>query len=333
MDLFHYFHFIRPLWFYALIPLFILLLLLNVTQKKYSNWQVVCDKRLLSQLLIHSGKTRSFWLFFLLAVGWLLAVIALAGPSWKKIEEPVYQNTHAKMLVLDLSLAMNATDVQPSRLTRARYKINDLLKQTKDGQIGLLVFANEPYLVSPLTEDAKTIDAMIPNLTTDIMPVGGQDIGRALTLAVKTMQQAGAQSGEIVLISPGPVTERDLEIVAQLKEQGFTTSVLGIGSLQGVPVAREQGNFLQDEKGGILISKLDKKGLQQLASTGNGQYVDFTNNNKDIEKLTKIDLHEQLNMEVKASKQQSERWQDDGRWFVILLLPIALLGFRRGWLG
>lgn len=326
-------HFIRPDWLWAFIPMVLIILLLWITQNKNTHWQNICDKHLLDRLLVSKGKSSVVFPLSLLAFGWCAAIIALAGPSFSKAKVPVYQNLDSKIIVLDLSPAMNASDVKPSRLTRAKYKVKELLKKSKEGQTGLIVFAEEPYTVSPLTNDAKTIISMIPNLTTEIMPTNGQKIGRALKYAAKIMQQAGVAKGNFLLITPGPVSSADQEIARQLSVKGYSTSVLGIGSSQGAPVLQEEGNFLKDTKGNILFTQCDKCGLQELAAQGRGLYVDFTNNNADINTLFNKHWNQLTNMEALTENQTSERWQDNGIWFVFLLLPLSLLAFRRGWFG
>jgi Ca-activated chloride channel family protein len=325
-------HFIRPYWLWGLIPIFFIILLLWKTRTKNTVWENICDPHLLDRLLISTSKNSKALPLTLLAFGWFVGIIALAGPSFSKVNMPIYQKLDSKIIVLDLSPSMNASDVKPSRLTRAKYKIKEILKNSKEGQIGLIVFADEPYTVSPLTHDAKTILSMIPNLSTEIMPTTGQRIGRALSHAAKIMQQAGIENGKLLLITPGPVKAKDHEIARQLSENGYKTSVLSIGSLEGAPIAEDEGNFLKDAKGNILFSYCDKCGLQELAGHGQGHYMDFTNNNEDINALLGSEVNPLKSIETLNDNLAAERWKDDGIWLVYLLLPLTLLGFRRGWL-
>ncbi len=130
-------------------------------------------------------------------------------------------------------------------------------------------------MVSPLTSDGKTIISMIPTLTTEIMPTNGQRIGRALNYAAKMMQQAGVEKGSILLITPGPVRAADQAAARHFSEKGYATSILGIGSEEGAPLAEGEGNFLKDANGTILFSQCDKCGLQELARQGRGYYARF----------------------------------------------------------
>lgn len=329
--MFEQLHFIRPDWLWVLIPITLFLFLLWKTKSSHTTWEKICDPHLLNRLLISPAKSSLALPLSLLTAGWFLTIFALAGPSLTKERIPVYQKLDSKVIVLDLSPAMNAKDVKPSRLVRAKYKVKEILKRSKEGQTGLIVFAEEPYIVSPLTKDAKTINSMIPNLTSEIMPASGQKIGRALNFAAKMMQQAGVESGNILLISSGPITASDQNIAQKLSQKGYFTSVLSIGSEEGAPIVEEEGHLLKDSKGNILFSYCDKCGLRELANQGRGNYVEFTNSNTDIDKLFNLESDHSLNALSVDENQTNEQWQDDGIWLVFLLLPLSLIAFRRGW--
>lgn len=110
---------------------------------------------------------------------------ALAAPSWKRLPAPVFRNTASLVIALNLSESMNAEDIKPSRLVRARYKIADLLAQYKDGQIALLVYSGAAFMVTPLTNDIETIQSQLEALTTHIMPIAGNNPVAGLTKAVE----------------------------------------------------------------------------------------------------------------------------------------------------
>ncbi|MCW8982993.1 MAG: VWA domain-containing protein, partial [Gammaproteobacteria bacterium] len=150
------FHFLRPDWLWALIPLAIVLLLWYRREGKSRSWQNYCDPELLPFLMVGSEVGRSHLLMVTGGLAGLLTIIALAGPTWEQRPQPLFRAQSAMVIALDLSLSMNATDVRPNRLDRAKLKLRDILERRKEGQTGLLVFAAEPFVVSPLTTDTAT---------------------------------------------------------------------------------------------------------------------------------------------------------------------------------
>jgi len=168
------FHFLRPWWLLLLPCLMLILWYLRRARLQSRRWQSVCDAALLPHLLIsESGVRQRRGVLLMVALVGLLAITAMAGPAWKQLEQPVFRDQSALVLMLDLSRSMDATDVKPTRLTRARLKLIDMLKQRKEGQSALIVYAADAFVVSPLTEDAETIIAQISSLQTTLMPQQG----------------------------------------------------------------------------------------------------------------------------------------------------------------
>ncbi|MCB1776756.1 MAG: VWA domain-containing protein [Candidatus Competibacteraceae bacterium] len=157
------FHWLRPAWLWALLPLALMVWQLLRQSSGASAWEKQCDPHLLARLLVRRTPHHRLPLL-LLTVSWVLTVIALAGPVWQKLPQPVFQTQAARVMVLDLSPSMNASDLRPSRIDRARFKMLDLLARFREGQTGLVVFAEEPFVVAPLTDDTKTIAALLPAL-------------------------------------------------------------------------------------------------------------------------------------------------------------------------
>ncbi|MES9855108.1 MAG: VWA domain-containing protein [Sedimenticola sp.] len=321
------FHFLRPGWFLALIPALLLLIALWRRHSEGGAWQGVCDAELLPHLLLDAGGKPRRLPLLLLAAGWLLAVTALSGPVWERQPQPLFQMAFSRVVLLDLSPSMEAQDLKPSRLERARFKLQDTLEQSREGRTALVVFAGEPHLVTPLTDDTETIAAMVPVLSVDIVPAVGDSLLPALRLAEELLVRGGNGEGEILLISDG-VSDlaASLPLVSQLRDRGIHLSVLAIGTTEGAPIP---GAY---NRGKPQISRLDSSGLSSLAAAGGGLFSPVTADNQDLERLLTRGASRAMDQ---ARRQQSgiERWLEQGPWLLLPLLLLAAIGFRRGWLG
>jgi Ca-activated chloride channel family protein len=296
------------------------------------NWAAVCDAALLPYLLQEKAADTSRKSLALGALIAFSAIIALAGPTFQRLPAPVFRNDSALVIALDLSRSMDAEDIKPSRLVRARYKIADLLQRRRDGQTALLVFAGDAFTVTPLTDDTETISSQLEALTTDIMPAQGNRAEAALNLAVQLLRQAGLPKGEILLITDGVETDAALAAAKKLKD--YSLSVLGVGTAEGAPIAQPNGGFWKDEHGAIIVPKLDHEKLAALAGKGGGVYQTLTADDSDIEKVLGQLITAMPDAEgFTENPLLIDLWDDLGPWIVLALLPLAALSFRRGLLG
>ncbi len=307
------FHFLRPLWLLALIPL--ALLAWRASRPGDDNaWRRVVDARLLPLLMIGRPREPDPKVFWLLAVGWLVAVLALADPTWERKPQPVYQTTAATVVVLDLSRTMNATDLKPSRIARARYKIEDVLNLDTEGETALLVYAGDAFTVTPLTRDANTIRAQLRVLEPGLMPADGQRADIGLLKAQELLSQAGRSDGRILLVADGvdPARAARAENIAgQLRQAGMPVSVLDVGG------------------GGA-----DAAALRALATAGGGEYRTLADSNGDKAMRALLGPDRPARVAAAAAKSDStaQDWEERGPWLAVLLLPLAALAFRRNWL-
>ncbi|MGH8560169.1 MAG: VWA domain-containing protein [Methylococcales bacterium] len=325
------FHFLRPLWFLVLPVLFLIALFWLRHALNRSNWAYLCDDRLLPYILEQRPERNSRfpWLLFVLAA--LLSILALAGPTWQRLPLPVYRNESALVIVLDLSKSMDAADIQPSRLGRAQYKISDILQQRKDGLTALVVYSNNAFTVTPLTDDSATISSQLSALETSIMPARGSRASEALKRAVELLKQSGNPSANILLITDG-VDEKAFDAAQDLQHNGYRLHVLGIGTEVGAPIPVDGGGFIKDSDGNIVLSKLDSKALDSLARSGGGSYQSLTLDDRDIRAFLR--LFDQLKEipETEQNGKKADQWVEEGPWLLLGVLPIAALAFRRGYL-
>ena len=329
------FHFLRPLWLLAILPLAGFSWHLIRLGREGGDWRRVCDPALLPYILVHDSggepARRASWLFTL---GGILAIVALAGPVWERLPVPAFRNDAALVIALDLSRIMEATDIKPSRLERARYKIADLLKQRKDGLTALLVYSGDAFTVTPLTDDTGTINSQLSALTSDLMPAQGSRADLALEQAARLLKQAGLARGDVLLMTDGGSLSKAFDTAKSLKAQGYRVSVLGVGNEEGAPVPLPEGGFLEDSKGNIIISKLAAPALRQLTEDGGGMYRKLTLDNADLSGLLPFFNQQMQSAQINSGGNdiKVEQWEERGVWLLLLLLPIAALAFRRGYL-
>ena len=207
---------------------------------------------------------------FLAGLAITIAILALAGPSWVKLPDASFTARDARVIVLDLSSSMLAQDLKPDRLTQARYRLADLLNNTTEGQTGMVAFAGDAFVVSPLTSDTNTIANLLPALRPDIIPVMGSRADRALELAATLLERAGIGSGEVLLVTDS-ADDRAASTARKLREEGILVSVLAVGTPEGAPIP-SGGGFLSDSAGNVVIARVDVSALQTVASVGGGHF-------------------------------------------------------------
>ncbi len=318
-------HFIRPLWL-ALLPLAVILpLLWRHLRRPSGDWSKICDNHLLRWLSVGDAAAKRSrigpWLAGLM---WLIAALALAGPSWQKLPDSSFTSNDARVLVLDLSLSMLAEDLKPNRLTQAHFKLSDMLDATLEGQTGLVSYAGDAFVVSPLTSDTNTIRNMLPALRPDVIPVSGSRPDRALELAAELLKRSGMARGEILLIADSG-SQAATSVAVKLAKQGIFTSVLAVGTVQGAPIPSGDG-FVSDKKGSIVIARLERDALQSIASAGRGKYSELTAGSTTNSPWATVEGSEF----ARKDDALSERWKDTGPWLLLILLPFVAFSFRRG---
>ena len=326
-------HFVRPYWLLAFIPL--LLVVWMMLKKKLGNrsWEAVCDEALLPYILIGSVTRSRKAAIVLTGIGGSLAIIALAGPAWEKLPQPVFTTDNALVIALDLSRSMDANDITPSRIARARYKVSDILTQRKEGQTALLVYAGDAFTVTPLTDDNATIQSQLSALETEIMPTLGNRTDLAIELAVDLLKQAGLSTGDVLLISDEVDLERGRAPAGDLARQGYRLSVLGIGTSHGTPISLADGSFLKDHNGEIVIPVLDEKPMRQLVQAGNGRYYKMSMDDRDIDSIVNFLSGVGLKDNLEMSELETDVWNEQGPWLLLVLLPLVAIMFRRGFLA
>lgn len=338
------FHFLRPLWLFALVPAFALAFALWRRKGSAANWRAAIAPDLIDYLLESAQQLRPQWPWLLL-MGWLIAIFALAGPTWEKLPQPVLQKRDGLVIVLDLSLSMYAEDIKPSRLQRARFKVIDILQQRREGLTGLVVYSGDAHVVSPLTDDTATIANLVPALAPAIMPSFGSNVGAGIDTALQLLRNAGFEHGRILLISDDIETSDIDTIAAHIDGQQWQLAVIGVGTEQGAPIplplenqardenqarAANQSGFLKQNNGTIAIAQLHRDRFEQLAAKTKGRYDDIRVDDADIAHV--LPPVATTNDTMRTLEREFDQWRERSPQLVMLLLPLAAFAFRRGWL-
>lgn len=327
------FHFLRPLWLLAIIPALLLVALLWKCKGSAANWRAAIAPDLIEYLLESTQQLRPRWPWLLL-FGWLLAVFALAGPTWEKLPQPVLQKRDGLVIVLDLSLSMYAEDIKPSRLQRARFKVIDILQQRREGLTGLVVYSGDAHVVSPLTDDTATIENLVPALAPAMMPSFGSNVVAGIDSALQLLRNSGFERGQILLISD-EISEVDIDkISAHIDGKKWQLAMIGVGSDQGAPIPlprdESQNGFLKQSDGTIAIAQLHRDRFNPLAAKVHGRYSDISADDNDIAQILYTSAI--TDDTVRTLEREFDQWRERGPQIVMLLLPLAAFAFRRGWL-
>ena len=340
LTLIEQFTFIRTGYLWLMPIIIILFFILNRVLQNKTDWNSIIAEELRPYLLNKRGaKTTTIHCWPLLAacIGCLIACFCLAGPSWEKVSSPVEKNSHAMVVIADLTLSMHTSDIKPSRLVRMRYKIVELLKRNKDRQIALVVYSGDAHIVSPLTDDANNIAALVPSLTPEIMPSIGSNADAAFILAEQLLEQSAAKQRTLVWLTDEILASQTESIIKQVRRQDAQLLIIGVGTEQGGPVILPSGKFVKTDSGRIVNAPMSRDLLMAISTKTQGQYLDLRADNSDIDRIFDHDISLSIrdistDNTDKDSSQKVDQQYDRGAYFAIALLPFVLLSFRRGWL-
>ena len=323
------FHFIRPEWLFAIPVVVVVAVLLARRQLGAGHWRDVIDPALMPYVLSRSPVRGVGGRWWLLGVGGIIAAVAMAGPAWQRIEQPVFRADQALVIALDLSRSMDAEDIQPSRLERAKLKLLGILERREGGQTALLVYTANAFTVTPLTDDTDTIAALVSSLSTDIMPSRGSYPEVGIRKAQALLEQAGVGFGEVLLVADGGTSPAAGKAARDLRDSGYVLSVLAVGTREGAPIPRMSGGFVTDSRGQIAVARLEERGLRELAEAGGGRFAVLSADDSDLDHLLSGEV--MAAAEVGDDSMASDQWREEGPWLVLLLVPLAALAFRKGW--
>jgi len=298
------FHFLRPwMLLFLVIPIGLLFKHLSLSSRG-SSWENVCDKNLLDFLLVADKTLKKISVKKYIYTGLIAMILAAAGPAWKKVEIPTFEVENPTMIILSLAKDMQLTDVTPSRLERAKFMISDITENIPEGQFGLEVYSQEPYIITPLTEDVQIIKSLLPQIVPNIVPDNGDRLDRAIALALERFKAAGYAKGNIVIFASDVGQRLDLALdkIKEAEQMNYTINIADT-------------SYSGNEK------------LQMLAEKGNGVYFKVKDGNMQII-LDKLRIEDKDKMTL--SQNLRSNYLDYGYYLVFISLLCMLPFFRRG---
>jgi Ca-activated chloride channel family protein len=246
---------------------------------------------LLERLSLGVSLRRDRWKATLLLVGVFFVVLALARPQWGQGTDEVMARGVDVFLVLDTSFSMDAPDVAPSRMERARYIASALIDRLQGNRIGLIVFSGTAFVQCPLTLDYGAAKIFLDTVGTGVVPEPGTDILQALEAASRGFVARDSKFKVVVLLTDGEETEGSaLGVAEKAREEGIVIHTVGVGTPGGepIPVRNESGevtDYIRDDSGQPVLSRLGEETLSRIALETGGKYFRITDQDQEIEEI------------------------------------------------
>ncbi len=337
-SLLEHFHFLRPWWLAGLLPTGCFCYLLWRHYHAHSGLEHHIPKQLVTLITLGKARTPNKWLFAGLTLVCGLTLLALAGPTWKKLPQAHYIAESALVIALDLSPSMMAEDIKPSRILRARLKIQELLKQRRDGLTALIVYAGEAFTVVPFTSDTRTLANLLPTLTPGLLPVPGSNVEMSIALAKTLLDNSRLKQGSLLLVTDG-IAAAAIDSLKKNLDTSLQLLILGIGTDQGAAIptgntsSPEHSRYVKDDSGQTLIAKRNSDDMRALADEVSGYYLPLQADDSDIGFILDSIRDNFTEANKDANKHSgADQWYEFGPTLLLLILPLIALGFRRGYL-
>jgi Ca-activated chloride channel family protein len=321
-------HFLRPAWLWLLAAAPLIYFSASFQDDVRARCKPYIDAELLDHLVVNRRKRWQLRPVHTLCALIVLGAVALAGPTWKREQQPFSEDKAPLVIALDLSQTMDAIDLPPTRLERTKLKLRDLLAARNGGRTALFVYAGTSHMVLPFTSDHSLLDLYVSSLTTAVMPVPGKDTAAALR-AIQDFLKDEPVPGTILFVTDGvePRAISALEKFAQENGDKNDILVLGVGTSRGGPIRTGDNTFLTGATRARVFSKLDVGELRSLNANGVPTST-LTLNGDDV---TWIQRHAQHHLASVQQKDNQTQWINEGYWLTFPIVALAMFWFRKGW--
>jgi Ca-activated chloride channel homolog len=322
------FHFLRPQWLWLLLAIPVIYVPLRFGDDIRLRWKKYIAPELLDHLIVTQRRGWRYRPIHMVCILIFLGATALAGPTWKQEQPPFSEDKAPLVIALDLSQTMDAIDVDPTRIERAKLKLRDLLKVRNGGRTALFVYAGTSHMVLPFTSDFSLFDLYLSSLSTSLMPTGGKDTAKALH-TVDDFLKGEPVPGTILFVTDGvePQAIPAFREFTKREDGNDDILVMGVGTSTGGPVRIGENRFLTDRTGRRVFAKLDVNALRSLKSVD----VPATTITLDDDDIEWVQRRIQHHLHAVQQRDSEMRWIDEGYWLTIPIAVVAVLWFRKGW--
>ncbi|MGF7132622.1 Ca-activated chloride channel family protein [Paraburkholderia sp. EB58] len=321
------FHFLRPLWLLLLIPAILLPVCWFRRNNVRTRWRNIIAPELLEHLIVGYSARRRVQPIHTLALLIAIGAIAVAGPTWEQERPPFNQDQAPLVVVLELAHSMDATDVAPTRLERAKQKLLDLAAARKGARTGLVVFSSTGHLVVPPTADPAMLELYVPALSPSLMPADGKNVTAGLEIAERLLANDPV-AGTIVFMTDGFDENQTDAFVQKAKQSRQQLLWLAVGTENGGPIRGADGMIAMDPEGHPLMGTFDAAGIKKVADEADIPLASMRVDNDDV---VWVQHRARAWLAQADESKRVPRWKEAGYWLVVPLLLLGLWGFRKGW--
>ena len=323
MMLFDLIHFERPFWLIAIPAIFLLAYLFSPSTSKKIALNKLVDEKLMKHLEYKNTKSNTNKIVGLMVLS--LSFIALAGISWTKEPTEMFESTQKTILVVDQSLSMYATDIKPNRQTQLKQTVRDILEQSKEGDLALVAFAGEAFVISPFSQDRETITHFLLALEPVIMPTYGSNLTKGVEAAL-SLHQNPEQPLHLIILTDDLTEEDQDSIPTLLSDLNIQLDVIAVGTEEASVIKLPDGRTLKRD--GRNISPITPiEDLKRLTNSLNGQFYQGRLNTTELARISNSELDSQ---QAEKAENKSIHWLDQGHWFALPFLLWLGFQFRRG---
>jgi Ca-activated chloride channel family protein len=322
------FHFIQPRWLWLLLAVPLISVSFRLRHDVRARWKRYIDPELLDHLIVTPRQRWRLRPIHMICLLIILGAIALAGPTWKREQPPFTEDKAPLVIALDLSQTMDAIDLEPTRIERAKLKLRDLLKARNGARTALFVYAGTTHMVLPFTTDESLFELYLSSLSTSLMPVQGKDTTSALH-AIEDFLKDESVPGTILFVTDG-IEPRAIPAFKQFISQNQGKDdilVMGVGTARGGPVRTSGNRFLDDNLGRRVYARLDVDALRSLSQIG----IPATTLALDDDDINWIQRRVQHHLQNIQQRDSRIRWINEGYWLTFPIAAIAVFWFRKGW--
>jgi Ca-activated chloride channel homolog len=320
------FHFIRPEWLWLMVPAALLYLVVLRREDVSRRWTQIIAPELLKELLVGHRRRWRFRPVHSVCFAIAIAAVAMAGPSWTREHPPFTEDKAPLAIALDISRDMDAIDVQPTRLERAKLKIHDLMKIRAGSRTALFVYGTSAHMVLPLAADESLMDMYVQWLSSSLLKAGPKDTAAALR-KIQTFMKNETVPGTILFITSGIERKAFAAFAGNDQDSRDQVVVLGVGTEAGGPLRSDSGQFVSQD-GRRVFSKLDVEGLRTLKREADIPVSTMTLDDDDLKWVQRRALS---HLQAVQQHGAQVRWVDEGYWLVIPIAVLTALWFRKGW--